>query len=57
MGGKGIDGLNDIICRLPGVFTAQQDDHGDAAAVVLFDTRIITEEILKSALTSQGFLA
>ena len=57
MGGKNIDGLNDVICRLPGVFKAQQDDHGDTAAVVLFDTRIITEEILKSALKAQGFPA
>jgi hypothetical protein len=46
MGGKNLDCLNDVLRRLPGVFNARQDDHGDAAAVVLFDTRIITEAIL-----------
>jgi hypothetical protein len=57
MGGKDLDGLNDVLRRLPGVFNAQQDDHGDAVAVVLFDTRIIAEETLRSALNAQGFQA
>jgi hypothetical protein len=57
LGGKSLDSLNEILGRLPGVFKAQQDDHEDAAAVVLFDSRIITEETLKSALRSQGFRA
>jgi hypothetical protein len=57
MGGRDLDGLNDLIRRLPGVFNAQQDDHGDTAAVVLFDTRIITEATLRSALKAQGFPA
>jgi hypothetical protein len=57
MGSGNIDSLNDAVRNLPGVFKAQQDDHGDAAAVVLFDSRIISEDALKSALRSQGFLA
>jgi len=57
MGGKDLDGLNNVLRRLPGAFNARQDDHGDAAAVVLFDTRIITEETLRGALNAQGFQA
>ena len=57
MGDNNLDGLNDVLRRLPGVFNARQDDHGDAAAVVLFDTRIITEETLRNALNAQGFQA
>jgi hypothetical protein len=57
LGDKDLDGLNDVIGRLPGVFRAQRDDHGDAAAVVLFDTRIISEETLKTALNAQGWQA
>ncbi len=53
--GKNLGSLNDVACRLPGVFKADHDDHGDAVAVVLFDARIITEETLRSALKSQGF--
>jgi hypothetical protein len=55
MAGKDLGSLNDVVHRLPGVFKAQQDDHGDTAAVVLFDTRIITEETLRNALKVQGF--
>jgi hypothetical protein len=57
MGDNNLDGLNEVLRRLPGVFNARQDDHGDAAAVVLFDTRIITEETLRNALNVQGFQA
>jgi hypothetical protein len=57
MGSKDLDGLNAVLRRLPGVFDARQDDHGDAVAVVLFDTRIITEETLRNALNAQGFQA
>jgi hypothetical protein len=56
-GDHDMDSLNQVLRRLPGVFRALPDDHGEAEAVVLFDLRIIDAEILKNTLVEQGFQA
>lgn len=54
-GSKSMEDLEAAIRRLPGVFRAAPDDHGDARAVVLFDKRVISEERLRSILAEQGY--
>lgn len=54
-GKKTMEDLEEQVQKLPGVFRAMSDDHGDSAAVILFDNRIITVERLKGALAEGGF--
>jgi hypothetical protein len=55
LGEKSLDALNDVVRRIPGVFRALDDNGSEAAAVVLFDNRIVDDEILRNAVTQQGF--
>lgn len=54
-GPNSMESLEAEVRKLPGVFRAIPDDHGDAEAVVLFDKRIISEDRLKSILAEQGY--
>lgn len=56
LNGTDINALNDFVKKLPGVFRAAPDDHGDAEAVIIYDKRILSEEQLKNSLKEKGLI-